>query len=223
MLSDLLDRLMDLYYDIRLGHRRERKRMLVKRSALWCVFHHPLKIIIRTLILFFVIGGFCNYFSDGHDFMESDFNFYLVLIVALIIATLIVKRRATKEYRLMEYNYYTPEMIDAERHHPFKSLKSILEVAFVGTMSAGEAFKNSGGDVPPPTMGDVMYGSKHDDNARRMEDERRANQEAYNRWYAQDMQKKAEWDARDAAMRGRDRAAQQRQNDADYWRNQSRR
>ena len=40
---------------------------------------------------------------------------------------------------------------------------------------------------------------------------------------AQDMQKKAEWDARDAAMRGRDRAAQQRQNDAEHWRNQSRR
>ena len=212
------ERFRDLTLSIRLGLWRRDK--LIKRSVLWCIFHHPLKIVIRTFVFLFIISGFGHYFVDGHDFLESDFNFYLSLLVAFIIAVMLVKRRATKDYRLMEYYHYTPEMIEATKHHPFKT---ILEYTFLGAMGVSEGFRNAGGDVSPPTMDDVMYSSKHDDNARRMEEDRRANQAAYNRWYAQDMQKKAEWDARDAAKRGRDRAAQQRQNDAEHWRNQSRR
>lgn len=218
MLSTLRNKIIDWYAGIRAGCWRN--NTLVKRSVLWCIFHHPLKIIIRTFIFWFVITCVGDYFVEGHDFTESDFNFYCALIIAFIIAIMLVKRRATKEYRLMEYQHYTPEMIEAQKRHPFKSL---LEITFLGTMGVAERFKNAGGDVPPPTMDDVMYGSSHDDGARRMEENRRANQAAYNRWHAQDMQRKAEWDARDAAMRGRDRAAQQRQNDANYWRNQSRR
>ncbi|MDO4623025.1 MAG: hypothetical protein Q4B22_08730 [Eubacteriales bacterium] len=41
-------------------------------------------------------------------------------------------------------------------------------------------------------------------------------------WYALDQQKKAEWDARDAAKRRQDRRAWQRQQDAYYWKNQTR-
>ena len=66
-------------------------------------------------------------------------------------------------------------------------------------------------------------GSGRTNTSSYQEQQKKANQDAWNRWHAQDMQKKAEWDARDAALRGKDKAARQRQNDADYWRNQSRR
>lgn len=205
------DRFIDWTISIRMGQRRN----LIKRSVLWCIFHHPLKIIIRTCILFIIIGGLGNYFSEGHDFIESDFNFYCALIAAFILAIMIVKRSATKDYRLMEYHHYTPEMIEARKHHPFKKM---LEYTFLGAIGVADCWKNSNAsDVPPPTMSDVMYSSKHNDTQRRREEEQRA------RWHAQDMQKKAEWDARDAALRGKDIAARQRQNDANYWRNQARR
>ena len=72
-------------------------------------------------------------------------------------------------------------------------------------------------------VGNAFMGSSGSNNTSYQERQKKANQDAWNRWHAQDMQKKAEWDARDAALRGKDRAAQQRRNDADYWRNQSKR
>lgn len=52
---------------------------------------------------------------------------------------------------------------------------------------------------------------------------RQADADARARWDAIDRQKKAEWDARDAALRGKDKAAYQYQNQADYWWKQSKR
>ena len=49
---------------------------------------------------------------------------------------------------------------------------------------------------------------------------REENQRAKDRYDALDRQKKAEYDARTAASWGKDRAAQNFKNDADYWRNQ---
>lgn len=52
---------------------------------------------------------------------------------------------------------------------------------------------------------------------------KKADMDARARYDALDNAKKAEYDARDAALRGKDRAAYQYQNQADYWYEQSKR
>ncbi len=75
-------------------------------------------------------------------------------------------------------------------------------------------------------MSDAIYNSfsSHDSREEAYRQQRReADQRAKDRWDAIDRQKKAEWDARDAALRGKDKAAYNYKNQADYWRNQSKR
>ena len=65
------------------------------------------------------------------------------------------------------------------------------------------------------------FSSKSEDAWQKSRKQADANARA--RWDAIDRQKKAEWDARDAALRGKDKAAYQYKNQADYWRKQSKR
>lgn len=193
-----------------------------ERSILWCIFHHPLKIIIRTVVFWIVISGviyILGALSSDADmsFLSTDLYRYGLLIVCFILALFNVKKIANDDliqYQIRhntqpQYNTYT-----AQTSAP-KKKKSLLFGAMKSMNNNLDGFANS--------VGNAFMGSGSSNNSAFQERQKKANQDAWNRWHAQDMQKKAEWDARDAALRGKDRAAQQRRNDADYWRNQSRR
>lgn len=104
---------------------------------------------------------------------------------------------------------------------PSKPRKRSILGAFIGSAirssnRRSESFQRG--------MSDAIYNSftssSASDEAYRQQ-RRQADQRARDRWDAIDRQKKAEWDARDAALRGKDKAAYNYQNKADYWRNQS--
>lgn len=60
-------------------------------------------------------------------------------------------------------------------------------------------------------VGNAFMGSGgHSNDTTWRDQQKKADQDAWNRWHAQDMQKKAEWIAGDAALRGKDKAAWQR-------------
>ena len=51
-----------------------------KRSILWCVFHHPLKIITRTVVIWIVLMLVWYFLSDdGEALMQSDYIIWALL------------------------------------------------------------------------------------------------------------------------------------------------
>lgn len=106
-----------------------------------------------------------------------------------------------------------------------EKMKRSMFGRFVGS-AIGSAVRSSNrrSEVFQKGLSDAIYSSltSHDVNEDFYREQRRqADQRARNRWDAIDRQKKAEWDARDATLCGKGRAAYQYQNQADYWRNQS--
>ena len=196
------------------------------RSILWCIFHHPLKIIIRTVIFWVVISAviyILSALSSDADmsFLSSDLYRYGLLIVCFILALFNVKKAANDDLIQAQIRGNTPPQHNtytAQTSAP-KKKKSLL---FGAMKSMNNSMNNSINDFANG-VGNAFMGSSGSNNTSFQERQKKANQDAWNRWHAQDMQKKAEWDARDAALRGKDRAAQQRKNDADYWYNQSKR
>lgn len=104
---------------------------------------------------------------------------------------------------------------------PSKPRKRSILGAFIGSAIRSS---NRRSDAFQKGMSDAIYNSftssSASDEAYRQQ-RRQADQRARDRWDAIDRQKKAEWDAKDAALRGKDKAAYNYQNKADYWRNQS--
>lgn len=105
--------------------------------------------------------------------------------------------------------------------HKSKPRKRSILGAFIGSAIRSS---NRRSDAFQKGMSDAIYNSftssSASDEAYRQQ-RRQADQRAKDRWDAIDRQKKAEWDAKDAALRGKDRAAYNYKNQADYWRNQS--
>ncbi|MCC2253436.1 hypothetical protein LKD70_03115 [Ruminococcus sp. CLA-AA-H200] len=201
-----------------------------ERSILWCIFHHPLKIIIRTgifwIVLYAVIYILGALSSDADmSFLSTDLYRYGSLVLCFILALLNVKKTTNDEliraqaYQNVMNKYQTNTQTASAPTGKKKKKKSLL----FGAMKSMNNSMNSNLEGFANGVGNAFMGSSGSNNTSYQERQKKANQDAWNRWHAQDMQKKAEWDARDAALRGKDRAAQQRRNDADYWRNQSKR
>lgn len=202
-----------------------------QRSILWCIFHHPLKIIIRTAIfwigLYAIISILGSLSSDADvSFLSTGLYRYGSLIVCFIFALLNVKKTVNDEiiqaqaYQNVMNKYQTNNTYTASAPTGKKKKKKSL---LFGAMKSMNNSMNRNIDGFANSVGNAFMGSSGSNNNAWHEQQKKANRDAWNRWHAQDMQKKAEWDARDAALRGKDKAARQRQNDADYWRNQSRR
>lgn len=201
-----------------------------ERSILWCIFHHPLKIIIRTgifwIVAYAVIYILSALSSDADmGFLSTDLFKYVLLIVCFVLALFNVKKAANDDLIQSQIRRNTPPQYNtytsAQTATPTgkKKKKSLL----FGAMKSMNNSMNNNLNGFANGVGNAFMGSSGSNNTSYQERQKKANQDAWNRWHAQDMQKKAEWDARDAALRGKDKAARQRQNDADYWRNQSRR
>lgn len=185
-----------------------------KRSILWCVFHHPLKIITRTVVIWIVLMLVWYFLSDdGEALMQSDLYYMGTLVVALLFGILRVQKISNNELKGQSAAYAQACYMSTPVRK--KKKKSLLFGAMNRELNG---FANG--------LGKAIEGSFQTNpasEARWQANRRKDDQEARDRWYARNMQKKAEYDARDAALRGKDRAAYQRQQDADYWYNQSRR
>lgn len=194
----------------------------MKRSILWCIFHHPLKIIIRTVILWFVLMIVWYMFSDdGNALMDTDIYYAGTLIVAFLVALRLVQLSSNKELnrQASQYNAFQAQSQPFVAQPKKKKKKSLL----FGAMKSMNNSMNRELEGFANGLGQAMMGSGKADNTSWRERQAEADQEARRRANALDMQKKAEWDAMDAAKKGKDKAAWQRKNDADYWRNQARR
>lgn len=173
-------------------------------SALSCVLLHPLVFIKTYIKVFLIIGILLN--LVGHSSMPDD-EFKLFLLVGLIALCMI---RGAVEKMKMKRN--APK----KRSMFGRFVGSAIGSAVRSSNRRSEAFQRG--------LSDAIYSSltSHDVNEDFYREQRRqADQRARNRWDAIDRQKKAEWDARDAALCGKGRAAYQYQNQAAYWRNQS--
>lgn len=187
-----------------------------KRSILWCIFHHPLKILVRSAVCFLVIAVLCS-FGDNQEFYTSGTFLAIILAISLLIGVFRVQKLSNDELRRQQYGApYTPQPASA----PTKRKKKSLLFGAMRSMnnSMNQGLNNFASGLGSAMMGSGSSGAGMSDRQRRQQ----ADQAAWDRWHAQDMQKKAEWDARDAALRGKDKAAWQRKNDADYWYRQSR-
>ena len=188
-----------------------------ERGILWCIFHHPLKIIIRTVVIWFamlfVLGMLNGEFGYSDSFYKGSF------LISLVLGAFRVKKLSNAElrqqYAAMSQTQWTgPQPRKKKKSLLFGALKSMDKAMNRSVTNAansvGDAFINLGRLTPQ-------------EEAELREKNRKANEAAWNRWHARDMQKKAEFDARAAARRGDERGAYQRQHDANYWRNESRR
>ncbi len=182
-----------------------RPRNMYRPSILSCVLHHPL-VFIKTYIKVFIILTILLTLV-GRSSMTSG-QFKLFLIVDGLIALCMIRGAVEK--------------MEEKRNAP---PKQSMFGAFIGS-AIGSAINSSNrrSDAFQKRMSDAVYHSFSSHDAREeayRAQRRQADQRARDRWDAIDRQKKAEWDARDAALRGKDRAAYNYKNKADYWRNQS--
>lgn len=182
-----------------------KQRNMYRPSILSCVLHHPW-VFIKTYIKSFFVTGLLLCLIGRSAMTYGEFK--LFLLVNGLIALCMIRGAVEK--------------MEEKRNAP--QTKSMLGTA-VGAM-VGSAIRSSNrrSDAFQKGMSDAIYNSFSSHDAREeayREQRRQADQRARDRWDAIDRQKKAEWDARDAALRGKDKAAYNYQNKADYWRNQS--
>lgn len=173
-----------------------------KYSMLGAAIRHPIKMFFLTIIMMFVILAA----SVILNINLGDDEVSIVLIGGVVSAAYILKRRCSKEY--------------ADSPKP-KRRKNLLFGMIRHMNNSVDSFGNTVGDAFTDSF--TGSSSRAAEEARYRAQQQQADAAARARWNALDRQKKAEWDARDAALRGKDRAAHQYQNQADYWRGQSRR
>lgn len=194
-----------------------------ERSSLWCIFHHPLKILIRTVIYWLIIFLILTIVFGDYAMIltQSNTAFTVGIFISFLLALSNVRKKANRELRMSQLYQSRPVYTTAAPPPKKRKRKSLLFGA-LGAMnrSVDNSINGFANGLASGIMG-TNSRSQQEEQARRMAEQQRANQAAWDRWHAKDMQKKAEWDARDAALRGKDIAAWQRKNDADYWRNQS--
>lgn len=183
-----------------------------KYSMLGVAIRHPLKTLLRSVVIFFVLLVALTML--GFDLMEKGLT--ILMFISVVLSAFMLKRHYNKEYEyaMMGISHVTTK--------PKKHKKSLL-FGMIRHMnnSVDRQVEGFGNAVGSAFMGSSS--SRAADEARYRAQQQQANAAARARWDALDRQKKAEWDARDAALRGKDRAANQYQNQADYWRGQGKR
>lgn len=180
---------------------------MYRPSLLSCVLHHPIVYIKTYLKVFLTLTVLLA--MVGRAGMTSG-QAKLFLIVIGLIALCMMRGAVAK--------------MEEKRNAPPK--RSLFGTAVCSMVGSAIRSSNRRSDAFQKGMSDAIYNSFSSHDAREeayRQQRREADQRARDRWDAIDRQKKAEWDAKDAALRGKDRAAYNYQNKADYWRNQSKR
>lgn len=178
---------------------------MYRPSLLSCVLHHPivyiktyLKVLLTLTVLLALVGRTAMTYGQAK----------LFFIVVGLIALCMMRGAVAK--------------MEEKRNAPPK--RSMFGTAVCSIVGSAMRSSNRRSDAFQRGMSDAIYNSfsssSASDEAYRQQ-RRQADQRAKDRWDAIDRQKKAEWDAKDAALRGKDRAAYNYKNQADYWRNQS--
>lgn len=175
-----------------------------KYSIIGVVIRHPLKTLLRTAVTFLVLIIALPIL--GVILKPNDIS--IILIVAVLISAFSLKRRYNK---------------DIVGSSPPKRKKSLLFGMLKSMNNSIDRQVEGFGNAVGSAFTDSFSSSRVADEARYQAQQQQANAAARARWDALDRQKKAEWDARDAALRGKDKAAYQYQNQADYWRGQGKR
>ena len=187
-----------------------------KRSMFWVLIHHPFKTVMLWLLLAYLADLLVNRFlwrllalADGTTVTV------VVCVVTLLAALSILKRHYNK--KLKTFMARNPGQVPPKPKH-----------WLLGAVLASAAATSSSMDRWQHGMEDALMGGRAGQSARdgeeaaRREARRQADAAARARWDAIDRQKKAEYDARDAALRGKDIAARQYSQQANYWWRQSR-
>ena len=174
-----------------------------KYSMFGIIIRHPLKTLLRSVVIFIVFTSALNFL--GFNLQDNGFN--IVLAASVVISALSLQRSYNNGY------------VDASKPKRGKSL--LFGMIMHMNSSVDRQVEGFGNAVGNAFMG--SFSSRAADEARYQAQRRQADAAARARWDALDRQKKAEWDARDAALRGKDRAACQYQNQADSCREKGRR
>lgn len=145
----------------------------------------------------------------------------IAVILAIIFNDDIMSSLQVSFYITIIYTFGSILAGDTKKNKQRKRKRPSILGAFIGSAIRSS---NRRSDAFQRGMSDAIYNSFSSNDAREeayRQQRRQADQRARDRWDAIDRQKKAEWDAKDAALRGKDRAAYNYKNQADYWRNQS--
>lgn len=186
-----------------------------KRSMFWVLIHHPFQTVMLWLLLAYLADLLINRFFWRLLTLADGMTVTVVVCVVMLLAALsILKRHYNKKlWAFLEKN---PGQVPPKPKHRLLGVL-LASAAAGGTMNR---WQRRGEDT---LIGGMSGHSSHDaEDAARREAQRQADAAARARWDAIDRQKKAEYDARDAALRGKDLAAWQYSNQADYWWQQSR-
>jgi len=172
-----------------------------KRSKLWVLFHHPIRCILWWIALFYIEVIVSSFLLPG----LFDSMFTLVLLLNVYFSLHIVQKKENKYVSVETQKIKRPSL-----------LGTLISSSIQSSNRRSKAMQDG---IQDAIMG--SFSSKSEDAWQKAR--RQADADARARWDAIDRQKKAEWDARDAALRGKDKAAYQYQNQADYWWKQSKR
>ena len=179
-----------------------------KHSKIWVLFRHPLRTFITWIIVMLIFVIVLDFLGINSC---TENEFIMILLVTLFIALCITQRHYNKE-----------ASIPIQQQQPKRKKRGLLGIM----LSANRAYDRKQKSIEDALMG-AMMGSFSSNNreaeARHREAMRKADADARARYDAINNMKKAEYDARDAALRGKDKAAYQYQNRADYWYKQSKR
>ena len=184
-------------------------------SKLWVLFHHPIKVIMTWGFLMLGVSIFCLVAKIA---FPSGFLRNVIFAAAFLIA-LCIKQRYYNKHGDVDDRDLEPQPQKQKKH-------SVARFVAASACAANQSYVRKQNEMEHAFMRSFTssFSSSSDDwAAKRRAAQKKADAEAYARWTARDLQKKAEYDARDAALRGKDRAAYQYQRQADYWYNQSKR
>ena len=189
-----------------------------KRSIFWCIQHRLSSVMIWSVIWFMFIAVVAYFFPSVFQILfDRDIFVWYVLICLALGVTHVQK----KENKKLDAMYGTSFSQPTAKKPKSRKKPGLLRRSF----RAMNQFQNTQSKAFEDSMMSALMGSpsrRSQEAEKRRAKNQAANQAAWERWHAQDMQKKGERDAKDAALRGKDKAAWQRKNDADYWRNQYR-
>lgn len=179
-------------------------------SKIGVMFRHPLRTLftwIWVMLLYAFVQDFMQFFPFGTGVTGAKIIFAVTFFIALCIT---------------QRHYNKLEMISPQQR---KKKRGLFGFLFSSVIAADRAFDRKQQEMGDAFAGAILDSFKTDRGAeeRVREARRQADADARARYDARNNAQKARWDARDAALRGKDKAAWQYKNQADYWDKQSRR
>lgn len=181
-----------------------------RHSKIGVMFCHPLKTLFNWVwvtLLYAMFQDSTQIYLFGTGKIGAKITFAITFFIALCIT---------------QRHYNKLEMIPPQQR---KKKRGLFGLLFSSVVAADRAMERKQQDMAD-AFGAAIMGSFEPDRGaeqRAREARRQADANARARYDALNNSKKASWDAADAAKRGKDKAAWQYKNQADYWDKQSRR